>query len=143
MFTFGFSAEMPITLDYWENTSKMISDMKDKPRNPVDIISQIQGLLSDLSISLGSTPPNTPVLSTRQTENFSGPSGGIRLLVREEFFVTPKTRVEVVERLRQEGFNYPPSVISVALLRQVRSRELVRLPSSGKGKEKWAFAERK
>lgn len=121
----------------------MESDMKAKPHTPVEIIAKIQELLTDLSVALGDNSSVPSRTTSSSSEKFTGPSGGVRLLLREGFFSTPKTRVETVNRLRQEGFNYTPSVVSVALLRQVRTRELVRLPSTARGKEKWAFAERK
>lgn len=121
----------------------MESDMKANPRTPVEIISKIQELLTDLSTALGDNHSVSPRSASSSSEKFTGPSGGVRLLLKDGFFSTPKTRVEIIERLRQEGFNYTPSVVSVALLRQVRTRELVRLPSTAGGKEIWAFAERK
>jgi hypothetical protein len=124
----------------------MSHDMKTKHRKPVEIIADMQRLIEELALAIGENHvlPSAAVNRTApKLTRFSGASGGIRLLQAEKFFSTPKTRVEVVKRLHQEGFNYTPSVVSVALLRQVRSRELVRLPSAKEGKERWAFAERR
>lgn len=116
--------------------------MKHK-RNPSEIIRDMQSLLNELSVSVnGSTLPSTR-RDVSKPVTFSGPSGGIRLLLREGFFKEPKTLPDVCARLRQEGFNYSNQVVSVALLRLVRDRTMVRIPASGEGKEKWVYAERK
>jgi len=118
--------------------------MKGK-RETSEIIRAMQNLLTELSSRLGVSANSaalTPVSSTKAA-SFSGPSGGIRLLLEEGFFKEPKTLPQVYERLRQEGFNYRRQVVSVALLRLVRDRTMVRIPTSGEGKEKWTYAERK
>jgi hypothetical protein len=111
-------------------------------RNHVQIIAEIQTLLDELSDTLGKgalpakvNPIKPPV--------FKGASGGIRLLISEGFFKQPKTLPQVSDRLRQEGFTYTKQVTSVALLRLVRDRTMVRLPAGGEGKETWIYAERK
>ena len=121
----------------------MNSDMKTNHKSPAQLIAQINVLLAELEASLGAAPSKSAPITSTTTERFTGASGGIKLLLKEGFFATPKTLVEVIKRLSQEGFNYTATVVSVALLRQVRSRSLVRLPSTGAGKEKWAYAIRK
>jgi hypothetical protein len=116
-----------------------------KKRIPTEIIQEINSLLSELANSLGGEivrSASSP-LSIKKTSTFSGPSGGIKLLLGENFFKEPKTLPEVCARLRQEGFNYSRQAVSVALLRLVRDRTMVRIPATGDGKEKWVYAERK
>lgn len=115
--------------------------MKNK-RKPAEIIHDIKSLLDELASTYG-VEISTSTKTESKPATFSGPSGGIRLLLREGFLKEPKTLPAVCERLRQEGFNYSKQVVSVALLRLVRDRTIVRIPSSGKGKEKWVYAERK
>lgn len=111
-------------------------------RNPKEIVNEIRVLLGELEIVISAY--RGEAIKMVPKELFSGLSGGIRLLLREGFFREQKTLSKVVERLHQEGFNYPGKAVSVALLRSVRKRFLVRLPSETKqGKEKWVYAERK
>ncbi|MEK7601354.1 MAG: hypothetical protein AAB480_02380 [Patescibacteria group bacterium] len=119
--------------------------MKSK-QNPREIIRQIQSLLGELSGVLGHEMTSTASSKGTASQKpvvFSGPSGGIRLLLSEGFFKQPKTLPEVYARVRQEGFNYRQQAVAVALLRLVRDRTMVRLPSDGEGKERWAYSERK
>lgn len=120
----------------------MDGDMKHK-RKPVEIIRDMQSLLNELSAAVDGDTLSSARGAVSKQATFSGPSGGIRLLLREGFFKEPKTLPDVCTRLRQEGFNYRTQVVSVALLRLVRDRTMVRIPASGDGKEKWVYAERK
>lgn len=118
--------------------------MKTKRRSPQEIISQINALLQELaSLPVSAQPKVSNSAPATTEEKFTGPSGGIKLLLKEGFFAAPKTQPEVLVRLRQEGYNYTASVVAVALLRMVRARVMVRLPFPGEGKEKWSYAERK
>ncbi len=116
------------------NTSKVIL-----------IVREIQALLKDLErhLSISSTQKyRTPV--RKQDSDYSGASGGIKMLVEEGYFKETRALPEVTMRLRQEGFNYPRNTISMALLRAVRTRTLVRLSAEGrKSKEKWVYVIRK
>lgn len=117
-----------------------------KQRNVSEIILEIRHLLDELaSISEGRVLPIRQQVYSNSVNKKkpSGPSGGIKLLLSEGFFDEPKTLPEVVARLRQDGFNYVVQVISTALVRMVRAREMVRLPANGAGKEKWVYAARK
>jgi len=123
--------------------SIMVSDMKTK-RKSAEIIYDMQSLLNELSVSINiKTPIHKKNEALSSPATFSGPSGGIRLLLREGFCKEPKTLTDICAQLRQEGFNYSNQVISVALLRLVRDRTMVRIPATGEGKKKWIYAERK
>jgi|SRR3989344_8422238 len=126
--------------------------MKDKhensktSRDPVEIIRDINILLGELAVSRGSTPMKGPHKHPRKQDDgdYSGPSGGLKLLINEGFFRDSKPLPEVIAQLHQEGFKYPLPPIAVALLRLVRKRVLVRLPSKNQsGKKVWAYVERK
>jgi len=121
-----------------------------KIRTPKVILAEIEVLLNELSLEIGreATKPNYQEhhqeVSGTTKESYFGATGGIRFLISENFFKEPKSLVEVVNRLHQEGFTYRREVISTALLRFVRSRELTRLPSLRKNaKEKWNYVERR
>lgn len=118
--------------------------------NPKEIIKQLHQLLDRLAVALGDVTPTSyrsaPAKKQQSaTEKFSTPAGGVRLLLKEGFFSELKTMSEVIERLQHEGFDYRKNsqVISVALLRLVRARDMKRLPIGGEGKERWTYQERK
>lgn len=122
--------------------------MERKNLDPKQIILEINRLLAELSSAVGAkkkTKSNSIGLQDRNSTRLHvGPSGGLKMLITENFFREPKSLPETVRRLHQEGFNYSRQVISVALLRLVRSRVLSRREAEGRqGKEKWVYAERK
>jgi len=112
-----------------------------------EIIKEINNLLQELvAISAnGHQKKSTGRLdSSDSKKKFIGPSGGIKLLIKDSFFAKPKILSDVVGRLHQDGFRYPTKTISVYLLRFVRNRMLVRLLVKNRKKnEKWEYAERK
>ena len=120
--------------------------MKDtKKSKAVQIINEIQALLEELKGHFSASVIGGKRFSEKeQIPNYSGASGGIRMLLKEGYFVEVRSLPEVTAMLRQEGFNYPRSTISMALLRSVQARLLVRLPAEGrKGREKWVYVIRK
>ncbi|RLC37800.1 hypothetical protein DRH29_00055 [candidate division Kazan bacterium] len=108
------------------------------------LVAQMRNMLDSLELKLGVSQgndrPSKQVQKPRA--DYSGPSGGVRLLLDEDFFKTPKAVSAVESRLRQEGRHYRQSVVAMALLRAVRKRLLTRLPSGGK-KGQWSYVERK
>jgi len=116
-------------------------------RNSQEIIKEINALLQELSAApskRGRSKQESSNKASKSQENYSGPSGGLRLLIKEGFFKAPKMLSEVTNRLHQDGFRYPTKTISVCLLRLVRSRVLVRLPAKNRKKnEMWVYSERK
>ena len=125
--------------------------MKPKNSKALQIIQSIRISLGELEghISLDSEKAaplgKRSLARKRQSVDYTGASGGIRMLIEEErYFKEPKSLPEVVVRLRQEGFNYRRNTISMALLRAVRNRILVRLPIEGpSSNEKWVYVIRK
>ena len=113
----------------------------------MEVIKDINILLEELVSSPKSDSIKTPQdkLPKKQSDtDYSGPSGGLRLLIDVGFFKDSKSLPEVIDRLHQEGFKYPLAPIAVALLRLVRKRVLVRLPSKNQnGKKIWVYVERK
>lgn len=122
--------------------------MKRRTRDTNSIITEIETLLEELRDSTGNTtggvPSSTKKVAQRAPKaSYVGVAGGIRLLIDEGFFNSPQGMPAVAEKLKKEGFNYRRQVISVALLRLVRSRALVRLPADNDSTEKWVYAVRK
>ncbi|MDD4902146.1 MAG: hypothetical protein PHE24_03340 [Patescibacteria group bacterium] len=71
----------------------------------------------------------------------SGATGGLRVLIDEGYFDTPKQLPEIIERLKQEGRHYSNATISMGLLNLVRERVLTRFRD--KGDKKWKYVIRK
>ncbi len=117
----------------------------DTNKRNLDIISEIQSLLTELAKNMG----ESSVLTAKNKEHpkvlkFKGPKGGILLLLKDGDLKSPKTLPQVLQKLQQAGFHYTRQVISTALIRLVQNRVLVRVPAQNpEGKEKWAYAERK
>ena len=74
------------------------------------------------------------------SEDFSGPSGGIRLLASKGFFRSKKNLNSVREALGKEGYHYRASAVQTALNRFSARGEL--LTSSKEGGKK-IYVERK
>lgn len=74
-------------------------------------------------------------------KNTSGAIGGLRILVDEGYFDSPKQLPEIIERLKQEGRHYSNATISMGLLNLVRERVLTRFRD--KGDKKWKYVIRK
>ena len=74
-------------------------------------------------------------------ENFSGLTGGIRLLMSEGFFKTEKKQNEIFTELKRQGYHYPTTSLPMILLRSfIQKRVLTRYP----GKDgRWRYIERK
>ncbi|MDP2947458.1 MAG: hypothetical protein Q8N88_05070 [Nanoarchaeota archaeon] len=74
-------------------------------------------------------------------KKFKGATGGLRVLVDEDYFNNPKQLPETIERLKQEGRHYSNATISMGLLSLVRERVLTRFRD--KGDKKWKYVIRK
>jgi len=44
-------------------------------------------------------------------QEFSGMMGGIRFLISENFFTTPRSLKEITEKLKENGYHYDRSVV--------------------------------
>jgi len=118
--------------------------MSSKKHTPAELINSIRMLLDELHSLLGGETVSIKASAGKSQKKYSGVAGGIKMLINDRFFKEPKMLSEVIDRLRQEGFNYRRPVIAMALLRAVRNRFLVRLEAyNPESKEKWAYAERK
>ncbi len=117
--------------------------IKPKNRSATQIIRELQILLKELESYLLVETQGGKHLPTKKP-HYSGASGGVRLLFEEGYFNEARSFPEVTAQLRQEGFNYSRNTISMALLRAVRSRLLVRLHAEGReGRKKWVYIIRK
>ena len=56
-----------------------------------------------------------PLLPSKNKENFSGLAGGIRFLIKNEFFNEPKTLKEVIDELKREGYHRSTSGVASTL----------------------------
>ncbi|MFA6355564.1 MAG: hypothetical protein WCY23_00480 [Candidatus Omnitrophota bacterium] len=109
------------------------------------IADQIVTLVNELVELAGgkiriNTKEQQPGLGKKE-KDMSGATGGLRILVEEEYFDSPKQLPEIMERLKQEGRHYSNATISMGLLSLVRKRKLIRFRD--KGDKKWKYAKRR
>lgn len=51
------------------------------------------------------------------TDKHQGASGGVKLLIENDYFAKKRTAVEVWQSLQEKGYHYKRQVVQVALLR--------------------------
>lgn len=73
--------------------------------------------------------------------NTSGATGGLRILIEDGHFNSPRQLLEIIERLMQEGRHYSSAAISMGLLNLVKERVLTRFRD--RGDKKWKYVIRK
>lgn len=117
--------------------------MKNRPIS--SILADLKGLVEELEALSATRPhPATPATAVPDSQSYSGPTGGIKMLLDQDFFKQPKTLGTVLAELRKEGYNYRKEVVSTSLIRLVRQRTLTRIPlQDGESREKWQYSERK
>ena len=112
-----------------------------------NIIADIKSNVAELEIALSNTRSDASkkIRTTANNNGFSGPTGGIKMLLNDGFFKEPRTLSLVVSELSKEGYNYRKEVVSNSLIRLVKQRLLTRIPTNAdnSGREKWNYAERK
>jgi hypothetical protein len=84
-------------------------------------------------------PHNNSTTNNQSESDWSGTTGGIRLMIEEGKLDTPKTLPEIKEILKQEGRHYSNQAISMGLLNLVRKRLLARFREN----KNWKYAIRK
>ena len=117
-----------------------------KKRLVSDIIKDLKSMLAELeqAIDIGNSKHITSNVSQEPNTNYSGPSGGIKMLRDAGFFKEPRTLAETLAELHKEGYIYRKQAVSTALIRLVRQRVLTRIQAQNpKDREKWLYAERK
>ena len=73
-------------------------------------------------------------------KSFEGLSGGMRLLIQENFFKEGRSQGEVFVELKRRGYHYPKSSIPPTLINLIQKRVLNR----DKGQDgAWRYVERK
>jgi hypothetical protein len=114
-------------------------------KDPKIIVEEIVSLVNELARLAGThvqVSKKTPIVTTKKTgsEELSGPTGGIRILIEEGKLDEPRSLSQVGEFLRQEGRHYSNPSVSMGLLNLVRERVLTRLRDKDK---KWKYVIRK
>lgn len=112
-------------------------------KNPQQLFQEISILVAELAELAGIRNKKISLnrSSVSQPKDKSGATGGLRVLVSEGYFDTPKQLPEIIERLKQEGRHYSNATISMGLLNLVRERILTRFRD--KGDKKWKYVIRK
>lgn len=110
-------------------------------RAPEQIIKEITSLLGELNDVISGKSIDSRVLDKDLTSsNYSGATGGMRLLIEEGYFDQPRTLQEVMQVMEERGRYYPRPTVAMSLLNLVRERVLVRTKNNGK---KWHYVLRK
>jgi len=112
-------------------------------KDPKKITEQIISLVNELAELAGARTKKFPVLIRTTKRKVTGATGGLRSLIDEGSFDSPKQLPEIVDKLRQEGRHYSQAAVSMGLLNLVRERILTRFKEK-KGKIKiWKYVIRK
>jgi hypothetical protein len=82
-----------------EELKKMLLDHEER-------INKLEGKEVDTNITL-------PLNSSKK--GFKGLSGGIRFLITNKFFDSPKSLNEIIEELKREGYHYSKSGVASTL----------------------------
>jgi len=114
---------------------------KDPKKLAEKIIAQVLELAKLAGGKIDTTLVKTLHSQGGSQKNTSGATGGLRILVDEEYFDNPKQLPGIIERLKQEGRHYSSATISMGLLYLVRERILTRFRD--KGDKKWKYVIRK
>jgi hypothetical protein len=89
-------------------------------------IKEAKMLLEECLISLGAETHGPKKAKSRissndteisKSNNYSGPKGGVLLLIDRDFFASKKTLEDVCSAMEKEGYIYEKDVIRVALFR--------------------------
>lgn len=88
------------------------------------IIAQIRALLDELEAGTENARVSTkklpPKKAKKETEKLTGCSGAIQSLIEEGFFDQLRDRVQVIEKLKEEGQPYSKELVSMNLLNLVK-----------------------
>ncbi|MGD0338241.1 MAG: hypothetical protein ABSB78_05580 [Bacteroidota bacterium] len=114
-------------------------------KDPKIIVEEIVSLVNELAGLAGTRmrdSKKTSSISAKKngSEELSGATGGIRMLIEEGKLDEPRSLTQVGEFLRQAGRHYSNPSVSMGLLNLVRERVLTRLPGKDK---KWKYVIRK
>lgn len=74
-------------------------------------------------------------------DEFKGLRGGLRLLIKNEFFVHPKKVKEIEAELKREGYHYPVPSISKALSVDLTNKQ--KILNRIQKDEQWNYVQRK
>jgi len=115
-------------------------------KDPKQLAENIIALVLELSELAGGKVVMSPTVKTTHSsgdrrKDTSGATGGLRVLVDEGYFDSPKQLPEIIERLKQEGRHYSSAAISMGLLNLVKERVLTRFRD--KEDTKWKYVIRK
>ena len=115
-------------------------------KDPKQLAENIIALVSELAEIAGGKVEMSPTVKTTHSpgdrrKDTLGATGGLRVLVGEGYFDSPRQLPGIIERLKQEGRHYSSAAISMALLNLVKERVLTRFRD--KGDKKWEYVIRK
>lgn len=115
-------------------------------KDPQKIVEQINLLVSELATLAGVSGIKPAAQAKRSSskgeKDTSGATGGIRLLIDEGKFDSPKQLPEIMEFLKQEGRHYSSQTVSMGLL-NLATKERVLTRFRDKGEKSWKYAIRR
>ena len=83
---------------------------------------------------------DAPTAKVDDGENFTGLSGGMRLLLSEGFFKEGRSQGDISAELTRQGYHYPKSSLPAVLLGLIQKRAITRIKGSDGN---WRYIERK
>jgi len=110
-------------------------------KNPKELAKQIIVLTNELAELAGVETNNISISIKSRKRKPVGATGGLRFLIDEGYFDSPKELLIVVNKLREEGWHYSTATISMGLLNLVRERILTRYKE--KKSKSWRYVIRK
>lgn len=115
------------------NTAEKIKSILDTLEDHESRIKLIEKNLSVTRTPVGQNRTQKPKSDTPKEDNYSGPSGGIRLLLDKGFFENKKGFSSIREELKSNNYHYPRQSVNSALTRlSIKSGPLVVLRESGR-----------
>ncbi|TET84174.1 MAG: hypothetical protein E3J36_02095 [Candidatus Nealsonbacteria bacterium] len=110
-------------------------------KDPQKLVKQITILVNELASLAGVKTRKASVIIKNKKKKPTGATGGLRFLIDEGYFDSPKELPEVINKLREEGWHYFTATVSMGLLNLVRERILTRYREK-KGKP-WKYVIRR
>ena len=107
------------------------------------LVKQINDLVQELGklagVEVEKSSASSQKSKVKSKKEYSGTTGGIRMLIDDGYFSVPKVKKDVINKLAEEGRYYSNPSISMSLLNLVKERKLSRIGKKGS----WKYVIRK
>lgn len=110
----------------------------------MDEIEKLKKIIEEHEIRISELEKQQPVEKSIKTKpkksNYSGPTGGIRMLIDSGFLDTPKFVSEIIDEMKREGhYNNLPTIDSALRKSFLKNKTLQRIKEG----KKWKYVIRK